>query len=374
MSNIQYFWHDRRIDPEFRRGVSLHSHTSVSRENMSFLPVTAHKVPVLSYFFRQQQLRYRKLYDSDLDFGRAYWRPPLTPVEALDLETQQIHQQFQLPALVSITDHDSMEACHRLETVLGPQEIPFSVEWTIPLEDTFLHLGVHNLPAHAANAWMRDFKECTAKPSARRIAELMAALHDQPQVLLVLNHPWWDEKSIGVQRHRQVAEGFLARHPGQIHALELNGFRPWSENLDVLAWSRILNIPAVSGGDRHGTEPNATLNVTRAESFAEFVDETRRLKRSNVVLMPQYNIAKPLRVMRMLTDIFRQLPETSPQPNWMDRLFFVDQDQQHRALSSYWQQKAPALVSTFVRLVMLLENPRIHNAVRLALDREEIVV
>ncbi len=42
----------------------------------------------------------------------------------------------------------------------------------------------------------------------------------------------------------------------------------------------------ISGGDRHGVEPNANINLTNATSFTEFVHEIRRQKKSNVLFMP----------------------------------------------------------------------------------------
>jgi len=36
----------------------------------------------------------------------------------------------------------------------------------------------------------------------------------------------------------------------------------------------------VSGGDRHGVEPNANINLTNATSFTEFVHEIRRKRRA----------------------------------------------------------------------------------------------
>ena len=44
----------------------------------------------------------------------------------------------------------------------------------------------------------------------------------------------------------------------------------------------------ISGGDRHGVEPNANINLTNAASFTEFVHEIRREKKSNLLFMPQY--------------------------------------------------------------------------------------
>jgi hypothetical protein len=56
---------------------------------------------------------------------------------------------------------------------------------------------------------------------------------------------------------------------------ELNGMRNHEENRGVLKlaaeWRQVL----ISGGDRHGCEPNAWLNLTNAADFREFVEEIR---------------------------------------------------------------------------------------------------
>ena len=56
----------------------------------------------------------------------------------------------------------------------------------------------------------------------------------------------------------------------------------------MLKLSKTTDLPVVSGGDRHGCEPNAVLNLSAAATFADFVDEIRRERRSHVVLVPQY--------------------------------------------------------------------------------------
>ena len=53
-----------------------------------------------------------------------------------------------LQPLVSITDHDDIEAPQLLRTVASARHIPVSVEWTTPFgSDQSFHLGIHNLPS-----------------------------------------------------------------------------------------------------------------------------------------------------------------------------------------------------------------------------------
>ncbi len=73
-----------------------------------------------------------------------------------------------------------------------------------------------------------------------------------------------------------------------IHALEINGLRSWNENLGVVSLGQQVGFPVVAGGDRHGFEPNAMINLTRATSFAEFAEEIRVERRSDIAVLPQY--------------------------------------------------------------------------------------
>ncbi len=76
----------------------------------------------------------------------------MTPKLAFDLESGQI-EKLDLHSMVSITDHDNIEAPMLLRTVPSARRIPVSVEWSVPyggVQD--FHLGVHNLPSGRAQA------------------------------------------------------------------------------------------------------------------------------------------------------------------------------------------------------------------------------
>jgi len=87
----------------------------------------------------------------------------------------------------------------------------------------------------------------------------------------VLNHPLMDEKGIGRRQHTQVLGQLLSRHGSSIHALEVNGLRCWKENQEVIKLALQANLPVISGGDRHGLEPNAILNLSHAATLVEFI-------------------------------------------------------------------------------------------------------
>src|SRR5262249_5151890 len=122
-------------------------------------------------------------------------------------------------------------------------------------------------------------------PHVRQWMDRLASVRD---VLLVLNHPLWDTCEMGEARHRELLLSFLAWHKNYIHAFELNGLRTWDENLRVMELASHWNLPVISGGDRHGCEPNAVINLTRAKDFSTFVQEIRTEGRSVVVFLQQY--------------------------------------------------------------------------------------
>ena len=123
-------------------------------------------------------------------------------------------------------------------------------------------------------------KAFTAIPVEARdpelLREMMAELDEIPGVLIVFNHPIWDLYRVGKDRHDVLVNEFLARYGQYVHALELNGLRHWKENREAATLAGKWNQLVISGGDRHGVEPNANVNLTRAESFTEFVYEVRR--------------------------------------------------------------------------------------------------
>jgi hypothetical protein len=256
------------------QGVSLHSHTRRSEEPLDFLRRWFGNWAVLPWT----------------------WRPPLEPLQALRLERAQIEERLQLPALVSITDHDCISAPLELRASEEGRETPVSVEWTVPFRSTFLHLGLHNLPPRKAIERMKTLRAFTLGGTEDELAGVLDWITEDPSVLVVFNHPLWDEMGIGRRRHDSVAKEFLGRYRGWLHAMELNGLRRWEENARVLEWAGAWGLPAISGGDRHTLEPNAVLNLTRAATFGEFVAEVREDGISDVVVMPQYHRPLALRI------------------------------------------------------------------------------
>lgn len=358
-SRISFLWRDAGAAIGYETGVSLHSHTSASKEPLEFIPRYLNRAP-----FGRELATLRSL---PAPLSEAYWTPPLAPRAALTLERQQIETKLGLRPLVSLTDHDSLDAPLRLR--LLPEAPPLSVEWTVPFGPTFFHLGLHHLPAQNPSVLMAELAAFTRQPSGERLRELLRWLCESEDVLVVFNHPLWDEKGIGQDQHNAVVELFLNSNREFIHALELNGLRPWTENRAVTHLADRWNLPVIAGGDRHGSEPNANVNLTRAKTFAEFVGEVRQDRHSHVLFMPQYREPYALRVMQTIVDVLRDYPEfPEGARRWDDRVFYPASDGIDRPVSYYWPDRSPWLVKRFIGLVRILQNQRVQSALRFALQ------
>jgi hypothetical protein len=256
-----------------------------------------------------------------------------------------------------------------LRTVPSARQIPVSVEWSAPYGGAqSFHLGVHNLPSAHAAEWMATLVDYTAHPSDARLTEILAALHREPNVLVVFNHPMWDLYLIGKEKHQFLVNEFLQKNGAFIHALELNGLRNWDENRAVRRLAEKWNMLLLSGGDRHGVEPNANVNLTNATTFTEFVHEVRREKRSNVLFLEQYAEPWKHRILQSTIDAIRHYPDF-PQGSrsWDDRVFHPDAAGVVRPLSELWPKgSAPRLIGVGLALVQAMGQGLVAGGLRLA--------
>lgn len=346
-SQVHLQWKEARAAGRFRTGVSLHSHTLHSRETLDFIYRAAAQAPVLSAVIRRGESRYRQLHGTELDLSRGWWTPPLGPHDAWLLEKSQIEALDQ-NAIVSLTDHDNIEAPVSLQVLEECRGTPISVEWTVPFGPTFFHLGVHNLPAARARAIWREIGEYQQSPDEEKLAGHLEMLSNLEQVLVVFNHPLWDEKRIGQQEHREAVLRFLRKFGRWIQALELNGLRPWSENRAVTALAETAGKPLISGGDRHAIEPNALINFTNAASFDEFAEEVRT-GWSNVFLLHHYQEPYALRIVHNIMDVLRTYDNhANGWRIWSDRVFYFCDDGCTRSLTELFGERTPAPVAIFV--------------------------
>lgn len=367
-SSISYLWRDRDIAGAFHTGVSLHSHTNQSQETLDFLANFGNQFPVVRPLIARLERRSEQMHGIRINYAASYWTPPMTPKLAFDLESRQI-EKLDLAPMVSITDHDNINAPMLLRTVPSARGIPVSVEWSAPYGGVqSFHIGVHNLPSAKAAEWMQTLEDFTANPSDARLTEILVALHKEPNVLVVFNHPMWDLYLIGKERHQFLVNEFLQKNGAFIHALELNGLRNWEENRAVRRLAEQWNMLLVSGGDRHGVEPNANINLTNATSFTEFVHEIRRERRSNVLFLEQYAEPWKHRILQSTIDAIRHYPEF-PQGSrtWDERVYHPDSNGDMRPLSTLWRDNVvPRVVTVAMRAVRLMGARPVSSGLRMA--------
>jgi hypothetical protein len=369
-STVSYLWRDKKAAQGFRSGVSLHSHTSQSHETLDFLANLGNQYPVIRPLLTRLEQRSERMHGVRINYAASYWTPPMTPKLAFMQESQQI-EKLDLAPMVSITDHDNITAPMLLRTVPSARQIPVSVEWTAPYGGQAFHLGVHNLPSAHAAEWMKTLADYTANPSEssdRRLTEILKALNDEPNVLVVFNHPLWDLYLIGQEKHKFVVGAFLQKNGNYLHALELNGLRNWDENRAVRQLAEQWNMLLISGGDRHGVEANANINLTNATNFNEFVHEIRHEKKSDVLFMPQYAEPWKHRLLQSTLDAIRCYPEF-PQGSrtWDERVYHPDANGVVRPLSELWPNGAPPRAITFILgMVQLMGLGPVSGGLRMA--------
>jgi hypothetical protein len=352
-SKVSTNWKQPLATAAFTTGVSLHSHTSCSEETLGFIHKMGVALPGVGHVISHYEKKARELYGVHLDFDRANWRPPLQPRMAYDLEAKQI-QRLGLYPLVSITDHDTLEGTLLLRAVPSSRHIPMSVEWSAPYGQTVFHLGIHNLPSGTGTEWMSRFEAYTAAPNDAKLVEMLRELHEQPHVLIVFNHPLWDLHKVG-PAHVSEARRFMSEVRGCIHALELNGLRHAQENREVGRMGRELGYLLISGGDRHGLEPNANINLTTATNFNDFVEELRVEGRSHVHFMDQYQQRWEQRILQSTLNAVTDFPQFLPGwQKWDDRVFHPDQNGEMRQLSQIWVGGTPPpAIMTAIKMVRL---------------------
>lgn len=371
-SSISYLWREPQATKGFTTGVSLHSHTNQSKETLDFIAELSTDWGILQPVIRWCESRSHRLSGIKPDYARSYWTPPLTPRLAFDLERGQIENSLQLPALVSLSDHDDISAPLLLRSVASVRHIPVSVEWTVPFHETAFHLGIHNLPSASGIDWMERLKKFTTASPEERTSEslrsILAELDELPGVLIIFNHPLWDLYRVGKDRHEVLVNEFLAVYGQYIHALELNGLRDWKENRETTTLAGKWNQLVISGGDRHGIEPNANVNLTHASSFNEFVHEVRRERQSHVLFMPQYSEPWKHRILQSTLDAIRDYPHfPEGSRRWDERVYHPDAHGVIRPLTELWPTgRAPLYLRGILSAVRMMGAAPVSGGLRLA--------
>jgi hypothetical protein len=359
---ISCFWKEPRAAEVYRTAVSLHGHTNFSQESLHFIWGYASRFSVLRWLLAikdKEAVRESKVH---IDFKRAYWTPPLTPSAAYEVETRQITEKLGLSGFVSLTDHDNIHAAKLLRVHKDTSDVPISIEWSVPYCGGELHVGLHNLPPGRSDAFVERMNAYTANRDEAVLTEVLAELHAHEDVLIILNHPLWDIIGAGESVHRQAVQAFMAKLGDYVDAFELGGMRSWEENRDVCEFAAGWNVPVVAGGDRHGCEPSACLNLTNAASFPEFVDEVRTQKRTHVLFMPQY--ARPLweRMLQVVLDTIQVQPGNPLGTYWDERTYHPDHTGTMQPISELWVRR-PAFIEIIFAAFRLLESGVMRQAI-----------
>ena len=339
-TRIHLQWSPGFSADSYKTGVSLHSHTLHSRESLDLIYRAARHSAVLQAALRHAERRYRAGYGTALDLEKGWWTPPLAPLDAYTVEFEQI-RAMGLNPMVSLTDHDDIEAPMSLQAIDATRKVPISVEWTVPIHHTFVHLGVHNLPPLRARSMMSRMKEFTATPGSALRREILAGLHANPGTLIVFNHPMWDEKGVGLELHRAAVLELLGECGEYIDAVEVNGLRPWNENRQAVLLGETWSKPVVAGGDRHAIKPNVVLNLSHAACFSEFAAEIRS-GHSDVLILPRYREDHRMRVVQNVIDVLSTYDDHGlGWREWPDRVFYQMDHGPAKSLSQIWGPHPP---------------------------------
>jgi hypothetical protein len=364
-TRIHFQWSAEKPRVRFGTGVSLHSHTLHSRESLDFIYRIAKHCAAANWALRRGEARYEFLHGIPLDLRRGWWTPPLAARDAYSVESDQINS-LDLAPIVSLTDHDDIEGPMSLQAIEVCRNIPISVEWTVPFRNMFFHLGVHNLPSSSARAIMDRLRAFTESPQQSELAAILAALQAEPGTLTVFNHPLWDETGIGTEQHRSAVVALLSEYGEYLHAVELNGLRPWRENASVIRLARDWAKPAISGGDRHALEPNAILNLTNALDFGEFAADVRD-GWSDVLITSHYRTSHATRIFHNIVDVLRTYENHRlGWTNWADRVFYNLPDGSIASLSQLWGSRPPFAVGMFTGFMHFAGQPPLRHALRAA--------
>ena len=373
--NVRFLTPAETLRGEAKTGISLHCHTLHSKENLDFVPYYAERIPLISYLWRREVERCVRMNGRPPKFDSGYWTPPLTGQQVYQMETASM-DSLGLDGIVSITDHDSIDANLEIRKVYDEEKVPISMEWTVPFDEAFFHVGVHNLPAARAGEITEQLLDYTRGGVAddARLHELFAILNDCGDVLIVLNHPVWDIEMIGQRRHERLLDRFLASFAKWIHAIEVNGFRTWKENKVAIEIAEQLGMPIISGGDRHCLHSNTMINVSNASTFDEFVNEVRIDGFSQIAVMPEYKRPLPARQVASIAQIlgnFQDFPEG--RRLWSDRVYLdADDGLGLKTLTEHWNGHHPVWSRAVLALLAGLSHPVVRPLIGMTIGDTDI--
>jgi hypothetical protein len=219
---------------------------------------------------------------------------------------------------------------------------------------------------------MAAMHEATFLADEHRILELFAELTATPGVLVVFNHPLWNFYNIPADRFMYELTRFLESGNRYVHAFELNGMRSHAENRAALRLASEWDQLMISGGDRHGCEPNASINLTNAADFAEFVAEVREGRQSTVMVMPQYAAPLCWRLYRNFTHVIAEYPgHPEGRRRWDERTFHPDKKGAVVPIKGLWKDdEVPEFLKAIFGAAMMATRLPLDGLLRRWMRRE----
>ena len=137
---------------------------------MAVVPAYLDRIPIVAPLVRRELRAYERRHHRAVDFSKGWWCPPVDAAAVLGSERAQIGDTLALQPMVSITDHDGIDAPLALRAAAPAlRDVPLSVEWTVPFGRGFLHLGVHNLAPARGEEIFRELSAYTQQPALARL-------------------------------------------------------------------------------------------------------------------------------------------------------------------------------------------------------------
>jgi hypothetical protein len=119
----------------------------------------------------------------------------------------------------------------------------------------------------------------------------------------------------------------------------------------------------ISGGDRHGREPNAVINLSQGSNLTEFASEIR-CGHSHVLVLPQYREPLRFRILQTLIDVMGECPGPADRRRWLDRVFYAGSGGPSVPLSCLWKDGGPRIVRCFSSGLQLARSPAVQRMIR----------
>ena len=136
-----------------------------------------------------------------------------------------------------------------------------------------------------------------------------------------------------------------------------------------------LGYPLVTGGDRHGCKPNTVINLTNSKTFAEFVEEIRVDKHSEVVLMPEYRQPLHSRQLQSFSEILKDYPEfPNGRKQGFDRIHIDAGDGKGvQKVSIHWKDGTPKWLQWAIWTLAVFGSPKMRPFFSVARKKKDRV-